>query len=309
MNRLLLFLSMAALLAGGLGIASTRAADDLDRRLAGYPELRFRLTAERIEAPTEVAAGRVLLVEEHEGELAGHAFIFRVPDDVSDDELAAVLSDDASAAEETPAWFFQAWFVGNGDRAMAGRPAMALVDLKPGRYVIGDPFRPSSEYARFEAVEAATEASAAAPAPQADVAIDLFEMDFTIPDDLTAGRQVWEMANTGAMLHEIAIFRVPSGVTKEAVVEAVIAGGDAAFGGELTPQVIAAIHAVGVEWTGWTLKLAGGVGVLSPQATSWAQLDLEPGTYAAVCFIPGPDGMPHFMTGMTTVFTVAPAAN
>ncbi len=295
MNRVLLLIVLAVVTASAVGIVSTRAADNLDRRLAGYPEFRFRLTAERIEAPAEVSAGRVLLIEESEGELAGHAFIFRVPDDVSDDELAAVLSSSVTAAEEAPAWFYQAWFVGNGDRATANRPAISLADLKPGRYVIGDPYRPPTDYAVFEAVAAATESSAVAAAPQPDVAIDLFEMDFTIPDDIKAGRQVWQVTNSGAMLHEVAHPREPSGETKAAEVEAVLAGGEAAFGAETTPAMRAAVHAIGLEWTGWTLQLAGGVGVLSPQGMSWAQLDLAPGTYAAVCFIPGPDGTPHFM--------------
>lgn len=307
MYRFLFFLSLLACTAAVAGVSSIRAADTVDPRLAGFPELRFRLTAERIEAPAEVTAGRILLVEESEGDHAGHAFVLRVPDEVTGDELAAVLAGDDSAAEETPAWFFQAWFVGNGDRARPGRPAMSLVELKPGRYIIGDPFRAPTEYAQFEAVADTTVDYVAAAAPAPDVAIDLFEMDFNIPNDLVAGKQLWQVSNTGAMLHEIALFRVPSGVSPEKVVKAVIAGGDAAFGAEMTTDMLAAIHSVGPEWTGWTLKLAGGVGVLSPQADSLAQLDLEAGTYAAVCCFPGPDGTPHFVSGMTTVFKVAPS--
>jgi hypothetical protein len=303
------FLSTSLAIVAALGLVATRAADTVDPRLAGFPELTFRLTEERIEAPAEVEAGRILLIEENDGPHNGHAFILRVPDEVADEELAAVLSDDAAAAEETPTWFFQAWFVGNGDRAAPNRPAIALVDLRPGRYVIGDPFRPASEYAVFNAVAPAS-AAAAPVAPEADVAIDLFEMDFTIPDDLSAGRQVWAVTNTGAMLHEIALFPVPAGATKEQAVEAVIAAGDVTFfGAERTPEVEAALAAIGPDWAGWQLDLAGGVGVISPQATSYAQLDLPAGTYAAVCFFPGPDGTPHFITGMTKVFEVAPSAS
>jgi hypothetical protein len=305
-RSVLFLLAFAVVLAG---IVSARAADAVDPRLAGYPELRFQLTEERIEAPDQIAAGRTLLIEEVEGEHAGHAFMFRVPDEVSDEELEAVLAADASAAEETPAWFYQAWFVGNGDRALPGRPAMAVVDLQPGRYVIGDPFRAPTEYARLDVV-AQAESYDLDTALAPDVSIDLFEMDFTIPDDLVAGSQVWEVKNSGAMLHEIAIVPVPSGVSKQAVVDAIIAVGDVAFfGAERTPERLAALHGLGFEWMGWDLELAGGVGVLSPQAVSFAQLDLAEGTYAAICFIPGPDGTPHFITGMTTVFTVAPAAN
>lgn len=33
--------------------------------------------------------------------------------------------------------------------------------------------------------------------------------------------------------------------------------------------------------------------------------DLEPGNYAALCFIPGPDGTPHAFMGMQKEFTVS----
>ena len=33
--------------------------------------------------------------------------------------------------------------------------------------------------------------------------------------------------------------------------------------------------------------------------------DLEPGTYALVCFIPGPGGEAHYELGMKTTFTVS----
>lgn len=290
------------------GVVSTGAAERIDPRLAGYPELRFQLTDERIVAPEQINAGRTLVIEEVEGNHAGHAFMLRVPDDVPDDELAAVLTADATAAEETPAWFFQAHFVGNGDRAMADRPAMAVVDLKPGRYVIGDPYRAPSDYALVEVVAAGADEANEPVTP--DVAIDLFEMDYTIPNNLVAGSQVWEVENTGAMLHEIAIIPVPYGVSDSEVEDAIMAVGDAAFfGAEITPDQLAALHGLGFEWMGWELELAGGVGVLSPQSVSWAQLDLDAGTYAAICFIPGPDDLPHFVTGMTEVFEVAPAAN
>jgi hypothetical protein len=38
----------------------------------------------------------------------------------------------------------------------------------------------------------------------------------------------------------------------------------------------------------------------------WPLLDLEPGTYVAVCWVPDSrNGMPHVMEGMLDVFTVS----
>lgn len=102
---------------------------------------------------------------------------------------------------------------------------------------------------------------------------------------------------------------MPAGATPEQVQEAVSAELAAEFGGD--PAVTrATIDALGEEWVGWSSNLQAGVGVLSPQTTTLAQVDLEPGTYGAVCYIPEPNsGMFHLMMGMTDVFEVTAPAN
>ena len=44
-----------------------------------------------------------------------------------------------------------------------------------------------------------------------------------------------------------------------------------------------------------------------PGQTGWAHLDLTPGDYVAVCFIPSAahEGKPHFALGMVKGFTVS----
>ncbi len=274
----------------------------LDPRLAGYPELTIRLTEDGIEAPASAPAGRTLLVEHNDENYPGHAFVLRIPDDVLDSAILEALAGPA-VAEETPEWFWRAEFLGNGDRALPGRPAVALVDLIPGRYLVGDPFRPSDQFARFEVTAPASTADAASD-PDADVIAELFEMGFALPDGVPAGRKVWEIRNTGAMLHEVAIFPVPTGATAEQVTAAVSAELEVEFGGD-PARARATIDALGPDWKNWSADLVAGVGVLSPQRSSWTQFDLEPGTYGAVCFVPEPISMtPHLMMGMTDVFRV-----
>ncbi len=276
----------------------------LDPRLAGYPELTIRLTEDGIEAPASASAGRTLLIEENDEEYPGHAFVLRIPDDVPEATISEALAGPA-VAEETPEWFWRSEFMGNGDRAVLGRPAVALVDLEPGRYLVGDPFRPTDEFARFEVTVPADLTDAITTEPEADVVAELFEMGFTLPDDIPSGSQVWQVSNAGAMLHEIAIFPAPAGATAEQITAAVSAELEVEFGGD-PAEARATIDALGPEWKGWSTDLVAGVGVLSPQRTSWAQFDLAPGAYGAVCFIPEPNSMtPHLMMGMTEVFLVA----
>lgn len=275
----------------------------LDPRLAGYPELTIRLTADGIEAPASASAGRTLLIEVNEEESPGHAFVLRIPDDVPEATINKALAGPA-VADETPEWFWRSEFLGNGDRAAPGRPAVALVDLEPGRYLVGNPSRPTAEFARFEVTAAADTTDATATEPEADVVAELFEMGFTLPDDVPSGRQVWKVRNTGAMLHEIAIFPVPASATAEQITGAVSAELEVEFGGD-PAQARATIDALGPEWKDWSSNFVAGMGVLSPRRTSWAQINLAPGTYGAVCFVPEPTSMtPHLMMGMTEVFTI-----
>ena len=54
---------------------------------------------------------------------------------------------------------------------------------------------------------------------------------------------------------------------------------------------------------------AGGPGAIDPGDESNVFLNLEPGSYAMVCFVPAPDGVPHFAKGMLQGLEVAPAAS
>lgn len=309
MNRSILRVALLALIAAGAIWPAANSAladlDDLDPRLAGYPELTIRLTEERIEAPASVPAGPTLLIEETTMPGPAHAFILRVPDDVSAEELTGMLAG-GRIVDETPEWFWHAEFLGNGDFATIERPARALVELNPGRYIAGDPFRPATEYALFDVTSAAA-ASKAFDAPDADIQVDLFEMGFNLPATVPSGPHVWEARNTGAMLHEIAIFPVPDGATPDEIEQAMAAELGAEFGGD-PAEARAAIDALGAQWKDWSSELTAGVGVLSPQRVSWAEIDLQPGAYGAVCFIPEQaTGKRHLMLGMTAVFTVAEA--
>jgi hypothetical protein len=277
----------------------------IDARLQGYPTVTVTLTDDAILAPKEVAAGPTVLIVENEEEGPGHAFFLRVPEEVTDEELASTLSS-GTVVEETPDWFWTADFLGNGDRATAERPSVALVGIEPGRYVVGDPYRPVTEFAQFSVPAPAL---AATNLPEPDLSIELFEMGFSLPEQLEGGPQLWQVENTGAMLHEVAIFPVPESATPEQVQEAISAELAVEFGGDAA-EARATIDALGGEWIGWSSDLVAGVGVLSPQAATLAQVDLEHGTYGAVCYIPEPNsGMPHLMLGMTKVFEVTAPSN
>ncbi|HEY7036262.1 MAG TPA: hypothetical protein VH482_33350 [Thermomicrobiales bacterium] len=297
--------------------------------MAGYPEVKIRIGDEAIEVPSVIAAGRSLVVQENATAEAAHFFLARIPDDIPDERVAADVAD---VAGDTPEWFYRAKLVGNPDRAAAdGGRTFGLVDFTPGRYIVLDPLAQPAKFARFDVVAPAsfpppivntipgfavpsdlvgprlmmahlfalqaaeTAATVASADPVPDVVATMFDMDFELPATVAAGRQIWQVSNTGSAIHEMAIQPVPAGATKEQVI--------AAFGALIQEQPLPAD--LGPAWADWRFDLVNGVGATSGGGRVWAQFDLKPGTYVALCFVPGGDGAPHLMAGMTRIFTVA----
>ncbi len=110
------------------------------------------------------------------------------------------------------------------------------------------------------------------------------EYDFQgVPDELPAGRYGFALENVGVEEHEMVLFRRNDGVTESFEELA-----------ELGDAMMEKVSFTGVAFGG-------------PDTTSYAAVDLGPGTYFLVCFIPvggGQDGLPHFMEGMQATLEV-----
>lgn len=112
-----------------------------------------------------------------------------------------------------------------------------------------------------------------------------------VPDSLPAGVTSFELANTGAELHEFMLMRKNDGVT-ESFEELLGLPEEEAFG-KVTPVAS---------------------GFAMPGESGYALVDLSAGDYLAICFLPigltgpdatpAPDAAPHFTAGMQHEFTV-----
>jgi hypothetical protein len=113
------------------------------------------------------------------------------------------------------------------------------------------------------------------------------------PDPVPAGPQLWEITNTGTEhSHHVVMYGVPEGTTADAIIAdfAVLMSGTPPAG---EPLIFS------FTGTAYAALQSGG-------HTTWNMLDLDPGSYAVICFIIDPmTGMPHLLDGMVTVFTVA----
>lgn len=118
------------------------------------------------------------------------------------------------------------------------------------------------------------------------VEVTAVDYSFELPDTIAAGRTSFVLTNSGNEAHFLALARIVEGHTMQEALE---------FEGD--PEEAGMIE----ELEGGDTALAAPGG----EDVEVATVDLEPGTYAAVCFIPGPDGTPHAFMGMAVEFTVS----
>jgi hypothetical protein len=110
------------------------------------------------------------------------------------------------------------------------------------------------------------------------------EHEFVMPETISPGPQWWEFHNTGQAPHQMGIVRLQEGKTLDDIgvwldsEEGPPPWEDVAF---------------------WN--------VMSPGQRSWGVLDLPPGAFLVLDFLPAPsqDGMPNFALGMAREITVA----
>jgi hypothetical protein len=99
---------------------------------------------------------------------------------------------------------------------------------------------------------------------------------FDAPDTVAAGLTTVRLVNQGPELHHVQLLRLDDGKTLADLMAAFKAGGPPA------------------RWA----HDVGGPNTPVPGGESRATIDLAPGRYAIVCFIPSADKAPHFTKGM-----------
>jgi hypothetical protein len=160
--------------------------------------------------------------------------------------------------------------------------------LGPGTYYLlsieGD------EEGPFAARGALLPVTASAAGPEADVTITLSDYEFSVEGTLVAGSQIVRVVNSANQPHELLILPLPPGVSLDDMLAAEGEHGEHAEG-EGPPEEGPSSSAIRGLWA------------LDPAKTAYVTIDLEPGTYGIVCFIPDADG-PHAMQGMRLEVTV-----
>jgi hypothetical protein len=271
----------------------------------GYPTLEVTTTdGVTLDVPAELEAGRYHIIFNNQSEMELDLEVYQLPEGFTNDDLIA-LFEEAFSGEgppEIPDVFYDVVFNG-GVSTLPGGTGEVVLDLTPGEWTFNlynyDP--ETDENVNNSTAVTVTGEMPDVEAPADIVEIGMGEMYFEVSAEIVAGPQIWQLVSEGQQPHHLILSSVPEGTTVEQIMELA-----ASFGPPASPEaspVAAASPAApalsfdDTEDVFYSIPLSGG-------QTNFVVLDVEPGTYAMICFLPAPDGTPHVMLGMVEVVVV-----
>jgi len=245
------------------------------------PVLKIVATDHHYMMPSQIKAGYINMVMENAGKEPHHAQFLRLNDGVTMEQFQAALQEGIAAVMTV------ASLTGGPSVIDPGMSQSVTLNLTPGQYMLlcviagadGVPHLAKGMVAPLTVTPAEKVAGAA---PKADGQVRLLDFSFRLPQTIKAGQQTWEIKNDGKQPHEMTLIKLAEGKTMADV---------AAF----MAQPAGAPPFADV----------GGMQGIMPGATAWLDLNLEPGSYVALCHIPDmASGEEHMHLGMIMPFSV-----
>jgi hypothetical protein len=178
------------------------------------------------------------------------------------------------------------WINFHGGSSIGGDDSRTYtIFLSPGTHYLlsieGDEEGPYAARGAFLPIEVE------APSVASDVTATLQDYEIVLDGTLVSGRQVVRVHNAANQPHELLMIPLPPGMTLEDMFAE--PEGEHDGEGEAPPEP-------GGE-------AVQGIWVINPGETVYVTVDLQPGTYGLVCFVPDADG-PHAMQGMVLEVTI-----
>jgi uncharacterized cupredoxin-like copper-binding protein len=247
-------------------------------------EVTFTAVDYAYQGPEQIDAGLTNVTLVNEGATAHHLQLARLPEGATPEEIFGLFQ------ENPPAALQALTFVGGPGLIDPGLRQAVLIDLLPGTYLAlsfvadeaGVPYMARGMAMPFTVVAATNTADVTTPPVEAHGTAQLLDFSFVLPAAIAAGEQVWQVVNEGQEPHEIMVMQLADGKS--------------------VSDALAFLHAP----TGTPPYASiGGFQAITPGQTGWLKLDLAPGNYVAICYIPGAaTGELHFDMGMVQAFTV-----
>jgi hypothetical protein len=279
-------LGASLFLAGVLAACSSdRSAHTTSRAEAQDPASTITVTAHdySFQAPKEIPAGATEFQLVNKGQELHQAQLIKLEEGKTLEDLAKAMKPHGPP----PPWVK---FMGGPNGVAHGQEANATAVLSPGQYaylcLIPSPdgvlHLNKGMAFPFTVTEPRRDASKDLPPP--DVTIKLNDYDFETSRPLTPGKHTILVENAGPQTHELVLLRMAPGKKAEDFATW-------AMGGMKGPPPAEAL---------------GGVVFLDKGGRGTFEVELTPGEYGLICFVPdAKDGKPHLAHGMAKTIKVS----
>jgi hypothetical protein len=267
-QRHALFLGCALMLAALAAACQPAQASRSDVSPA-LPEITIKIGDAAIQAPVEMPAGlvAVTILDERTQPKDGAPILVRLADGVTMEQ---------ASTGELPAEMAT---------MLGGHLGRSIFDLAEGDYFVmwGSPEEgPHPAPASFSVQGGERQLME----PQADVQVELRDFTFVLPDEIESGEQIWQISNAGGQWHHLLLWKLNEGVTDEQFMAWLMQE-------ESQGPPPAALF---MDWA-----------PSHPGVMAWAEVDLSPGNYYVICFLPDFSAnppMPHVAHGMVRKLVV-----
>ncbi|MBI1731072.1 hypothetical protein HYR53_10735 [Candidatus Acetothermia bacterium] len=265
---------------------TTLAAFGKTGALQAYPHVTIVAHDFSFDVPQQISAGLTLFELQNRGIEPHHAQIAKMKDGVTMAQIQTAIKQSPDAAIQL------LQFVGGPSTVAPGNSQRVLLNLDPGQYVLlcfvsgadGVPHLAKGMIAQFS-VAISTQGSMLKE-PDADLSVNLNDFSFDMPGEIPASAHIWKVTNQGAQPHEMPVLKLAPGASIESVMKFM-----------QDPKGFPPFDVI------------GGIQAMDSGKSGYAVLDLKPGSYVVVCFVPDPHtGKSHLELGMFKPFTVVEAS-
>jgi hypothetical protein len=283
------YIAVAALLVAGTAACApkeaappkdTAAAPAAAAAPATPPVVTITAKDYAFDAPASIPGGVVTLHLVNQGKDLHHLQLIKLGEGKTADSAVAAFKSQGPP----PAWMTD---VGGPNAPVPGGEFSLTTNLEPGNYVIvcfvdTPDHVPHLAKGMVHPLTVTASTTPDAPLPTADATLTMKDYTFDFAPPISAGKHVVKLVNAGPQPHEVLIVRFPEGKKM----------------GDLMKW------AEKYQGPPPALPLGGSTAV-TPGKDQYVSLDLEPGHYGMLCFVPdAKDGKPHLMHGMAKEFDV-----
>jgi hypothetical protein len=286
------------------------------------PQITIAVTEDGMDIPAEIPEGIVTITFDNQMEFPVMPVPMRLLPDVTQEQLMETLETEGEEAA------IELVSLLGGTMVEPGTTLDVTYDFAAGEYALFDFAVETSEPLWFTVADAEGEGFDETQLT-ADVEVSLVDFNFQMPDVISTEAASWLIRNDGAQWHEMAIMRVEDGMTEAEVLEMLMATMMSEEGMEVTEEAdmngaeateegMEATEEADMNGAEMTEEAPMGEGFpdfiwlpIDPEERAWVTVNLEPGTYAVVCFLPniaeieaGVEPHSHAELGMVQVITV-----